>query len=425
MGPSRGLQLAGVRRSDGRRRLGVLIHVVLAVALVPAFVLLPAPHWGAAQLVLIVALAATATIAEACEIQLIGGYALDGGNAAALVTLVFAGPLAALLVLFTPVVLRATVLWRVPGLGVERKRLCRAGNLSNLASYGWSLIIAYGVLSLASRLELSAPLDRLLPSLGVIVAAGVITSTTQFALGPLLYGKLWDGDRLGALMRPALMALPVDLAMVVLGTASVMLYALIGTPALGCFALIVALPRVIPAAAQAPRASELSPTTAASVYALALAAALGLDRAARKEIGLIMRQACINRETGLLELVNSSRALPPRQLKQLLAGVEPLAYSALMISEPADGNGPARLQPPISARIIAVAEAWAELTAHRAPGLTHAHALGELRAQGAWFDTVVLAAAEAIIERNERPTRVPFRRSALAVPAAMAPASSA
>jgi hypothetical protein len=374
----------------------------------------------AANIVLVVALAATATIAEACEVQLISGVALDGGNAAALITLVFAGPLVALIVLLSPIVLRATVLWRLPQLGVERKTLFRIGNLSNLASYGWSLIIASEVLTFAPRLQLDAPAGRLLLSLAAIVGAGMITSATQFALGPLVYYRLWDGARVALIVRPALMAVPVDLGMVLLGAASIVLYALVGTPALACFALIIVLPRLIPAAAQAPRARELSQPQATAIYASALSAALGLDRETmHRDIPRILNQARLNRETGLLELVEGSRVLSPAFLKGMLADRDPLAYAAITINEHADGSGPAGIYPPLTTRIVAVAEAWAELTAHGGPELTHQQTLTCLRAQGSRFDAVVVASAEAIVERGERPTRMPFRSgSALVVPTA-------
>jgi HD-GYP domain-containing protein (c-di-GMP phosphodiesterase class II) len=56
---------------------------------------------------------------------------------------------------------------------------------------------------------------------------------------------------------------------------------------------------------------------------------------------------------------------------------------------------------PLTSRILAVADAWAHLTAGGYPRLTHAQALGLLEARaGLHFDPAVVAVAARLVERG-------------------------
>ena len=127
---------------------------------------------------LLAVLAALAVIALRHCVPLPAGITFDARVALALIAVALVGPLPALVVVFALVAVNALS---------GREKLLRAGNLANLAAYGW-YTFAGGALIAAS----GAPQGSL-AALGVLAAAGLLQLAINFAVGPLIYATLWIG----------------------------------------------------------------------------------------------------------------------------------------------------------------------------------------------------------------------------------------
>src|ERR1700754_3428674 len=160
-----------------RRTSALAFHGLAVAALLPAFLWL-APETSWARPELIAALLALAVIADFHDATLNTGIRMDAGMALALIALAVAGPLAAILVDLFPMV--------VGGL-IRREKLIRAGNLANVAAYGWKAIAAALVLASGSAhgwtLEIA-------PWLLLAAATQLLVN---WAVGPLIYATLWLG----------------------------------------------------------------------------------------------------------------------------------------------------------------------------------------------------------------------------------------
>ena len=354
------------------------IHGLAVAALMPAFLwLAPETSWDRPEL--IAALLALAVIADFHDATLNTGIRFDAGMALALIALAVAGPLAALLVDLFPMV--------VGGL-LRRQKLIRAGNLANVAAYGWKAIAAALVLSLAGTHGLAA---QVAPWLLLAAAAQLIVN---WAVGPLVYATLWLGHPASALVRMLADAVPAAALMLALGTITSILVGPLGLFALAVFALIAVLPQsALTYAARTHPVSRLDPLSATQRYAHALALQLGLKRRERRHLARVA------------ELSFARRAE---------AG-DPIAYACATMRDPSRASweaghvyewwngagGPAGLRGPVTpltARIIAVADTWSALTARGGPQLSHADALDELdHASGARFDPRIVLAAHSVV----------------------------
>jgi hypothetical protein len=361
-----------------RGTTALAIHGLAVAALMPAFLwLAPETSWDRPEL--IAALLALAVIADFHDATLNTGIRFDAGMALALIALAVAGPLAALLVDLFPMV--------VGGL-LRRQKLIRAGNLANVAAYGWKAIAAALVLSLAGAHGLAA---EVAPWLLLAAAAQLVVN---WAVGPLVYATLWLGHPASALVRMLADAVPAAAVMLALGTVTSILVGPLGLFALAVFALIAVLPQsALTYAARTHPVSRLDPLSATQRYAHALALQLGLKRRERQHLARVA------------ELSFARRAE---------AG-DPIAYACATMRDPSRASweaghvyewwngagGPAGLRGPVTpltARIIAVADTWSALTARGGPQLSHADALDELdHASGARFDPRVVLAAHSVV----------------------------
>ena len=86
-------------------------------------------------------LLALGVIADFHDVPLATGIRMDAGMALALITLAVLGPLPALCVDLVPMTVGALV---------RREPLARAGNLANVAAYGWKALAAAGILALGA-----------------------------------------------------------------------------------------------------------------------------------------------------------------------------------------------------------------------------------------------------------------------------------
>jgi hypothetical protein len=384
-----------------RRAASVAIHGALALALVPAFLwIAPASHWDHPALLL--TLLVLATIADLHDVPLLTGIRFDAGMALALIALAIGGPLPALLVDVFPMAIGALV---------RRERLLRAGNLANVAAYGWKAIAAAAVLSLGAVDGLSAA------AVPWLLLAAVPQMVVNVAVGPAIYIPLWLGRPFSTVLEMFAATVPAASVMMSLGALTCVLTGSIGVAALALFALIAVLPQsALTYAAQTRPVARLDPLTATRRYANALAIHLGLGYRERRHLARVARVAFARRAD---------------------AG-DPIAYACATMRDPSrasweaghvcewwnGGGGPAGLRGPVTpltSRIVAVADTWSALTARGGPLLSHAEALEELdQASGARFDPRVVRAAHAVIAEERVSAAEPApepRLHALGVPA--------
>ena len=361
-----------------RRTAALAVHGIAVAALMPAFLwLAPPTHWDHPGL--LATLLALAVIADFHDATLKTGIRMDAGMALALIALAVAGPLAAILVDLFPVV--------VGGL-IRREKLIRAGNLANVAAYGWKAIAA------ASVLALGGAHGWTLEAAPWLLLAAATQLLVNWAVGPLVYATLWLGHPARAMVRMLADTVPAAALMLALGIVTSLLIGSLGVLSLALFALIAVLPQsALTFAARTHPVSRLDPLSATQRYAHALALQIGLKRRERRHLARVAELAFARRaEAG-----------------------DPIAYACSTMRDPSRASweaghvyewwngagGPAGLRGPVTpltARIVAVADTWSALTARGGPQLSHAEALEELdNASGARFDPRIVLAAHGVV----------------------------
>ena len=265
-----------------RKRAGLATHGLAVLALIPAFaVLAPASHWD--QPLLLAVLLALATAAIFHDVPLPSGISFDATAALALIAVALVGPLPALAIILLPIPVNALR---------GRERLLRAGNLANLAAFGW-YTLAGALLLHAFAPEPTAP-----QALAWLFVAGLVQVLVNWVVGPAVYGTLWLGHPLRTLVEMLRDALPAAGAMAALGALTVVLYGSFGVEALALFALVAVLPQsALTYVARTRPVALLDPLTATRRYAGAIAVhlALGRPRAPRARLRDPAR-ACARRE---------------------------------------------------------------------------------------------------------------------------------
>src|SRR5215212_9918312 len=156
----------------------------------------PTARWD--QPFMLAVLCALAIIAVRHDVPLPSGISFDATAALALIATALVGPLPALAVIFPPIAINALC---------GRERLLRIGNLANLAAYGWYTLVGGIVLAAFAR-DLAA-----FDAFVVLVAVGVLQLLINWALAPALYGTLWLGHPLRALVVVLRDALPAGTLM--------------------------------------------------------------------------------------------------------------------------------------------------------------------------------------------------------------------
>jgi hypothetical protein len=379
---------AGTRHGfTTRERAGFGLHALAALALVPAYlVFAPEARWE--QPLLLAVLCALAIVAIFHDVRLVRGVHFDATAALALIATALVGPLPALAVIFPPIAVNALC---------GRERLLRVGNLANLAAYGWYTLAGGLVLEAAGH-------DPAHPAaLVLLLAVGILQLLINWALAPALYGTLWLGHPLRALVVVLRDALPAGTTMATLGALTVVLYADIGLLALAVFALVAVIPQsALTYVARTRPVGLLDPLTAARRYGGAMAEHLGLSRAERRELDAVIRLAHER-------AVNGD---PGQHLGHTVVDWSEVSCAAGHVTEWWNGaGGPAGLPGaiiPQSARIAAVARTWAALTAEGSPRLGHLDALAHLDgAAGVRLDPKVVQAARAVVAQERLSPAVP------------------
>jgi HD domain len=379
---------AGTRqRLTVRESAGLLLHALAALALIPAYLLLSPPaRWD--QPLLLVVLFVLAIVVIRHDVPLPSGINFDATTALALIAVALAGPLPAFAVIFPPIAVNALC---------GRERLVRAGNLANLAAYGWYTLAA-ALLLQAVGADLATP-----AAIVALVAAGFVQLLVNFAVGPAIYATLWLGHPVRSVARMFPDGLPALMLMAALGAVTVVLYAHIGMAALALFALVAIIPQsALTYAARTRPVALLDPLTATRRYANAIAVHLRLSRAERRELDKVIRLAHAREVSGD----------PGEHLGYAVEDWSEASCAAGHVTEWWNGaGGPAGLPGriiPQSARIAAVARTWAALTAEGSPRLGHLDALAHLEgAAGVRLDPRVVLAARAVVGEERLSPAVP------------------
>jgi hypothetical protein len=375
------LLIGRFNRLTVRRRAGLAIHALASLALLPAFLLIAQPSdWS--DPLLIGVLWILAVFADRSDVPLPSGVRFDATIALMLLCVALAGPLPALGIFFVPVLVNAVT---------GHEQLLRAGNLANLASNGWQALAAAAVIGLVAG-DPSLALD----SLAALAAAGAVLFVLGWAVGPAIYGPLWVGTPLRAMVQALRDMSPAAALMVAVGVVTAAAYHPMGMLALGLFAFVAVLPQsALTFVARTRPVARLDTLTASRRYAGAMAAHLGLGRVARRELDAVVRLAHAREVTGD----------PAEHLAHTVVDWSEVSCAAGHVTEWWNGaGGPAGLPGaiiPESARIAAVARTWAALTAEGSPCLGHHEALALLdSAAGVRLDPRVVAAARAVVSQE-------------------------
>jgi hypothetical protein len=357
------------------------------LALVPAYLLLaPSARWD--QPLLLAVLFALAVIADRHDVPLPSGISFDATAALALIAVALAGPLPAFAIIFPPIAVNALF-----GHG----QLLRAGNLANLAAYGWYTLTA-GLL-----LQHFPPAADGPAAITWLIAVGVAQLLVNWAVGPAIYGTLWLGHPLRALVQMLRDALPAGALMAALGATTIVLERSHGLLALTLFALVAVLPQsALTYVARTRPVARLDALTAARRYGAAMAVHLGLDRAERRELDAVIQLAHARDASGD----------PGEHLSHAVVDWSEVSCAAGHVTEWWNGaGGPAGLPGgliPQSSRIAAVARTWAALTADGSPRIGHLDAIAHLdAAAGIRLDPRVVKAARAVIAQERLTTAEP------------------
>jgi hypothetical protein len=371
----------------GRRRAGLTLHAALAAGLIPAELwLAPRSSWDAP--VALLALAVMAVVVDRHDVPLPSGIRFDGLIAVSLITVALAGPIPALAVALTPMIVNG-----VSG----HERLLRAGNLANLAAYGWYTLAGSVLLQVAVD-------DPASPSaVGWLVVAGVVMQLVNWAIGPAIYGPLWLGHPFRVFVDLLVDTIGAGMVMIALAAGCVLLVGPIGVLALIVFAAIAVLPgSFLTYAARSRPVARLDHAVATKQYALALAMHLKRSRRDRRHLARVIAASQSQSATGD----------PIDYIRATAVALRPVTVDAQLSTEWWNGNGtPIGLRGdaiPIAARILAVAETWSSLTARGSAQLGHHDVLERLKADaGKRFDPAIVRAAAAVVAQERVTSSAP------------------
>ena len=171
----------------------------------------------------------------------------------------------------------------------------------------------------------------------------------------------------------------------------------LGYAALAIFAVIAIVPQsALTYVARTRPVARLDRLTAAQRYSHALALQLGLDRPERRHVTRVLEIAETRTEDAGDAVAHAYATLTDSSRASLEAGHVAEWWNG--------GGGPAGLRGPLiphAARIAAVADTWASLTAQGTLGLSHDEALAELRsAAGTRLDPAVVRAAYTVVAQE-------------------------
>jgi HD domain-containing protein len=369
------IELPGIER--GRPRLAAILSLAVFAALVPTFVFAaPESRWEPQSLFAI--LLAYSFVSYSARILLRspgrGPVTYDAGFVAALLAVVFLGPLPAAVIFAAPELER----W------LTFARTSRVA--ASAASCGWAVLAAAFFLQATGHhpgSELSGVGDY-----AAVTTAGLILIAVNYFVGLVLNDMVLEGTPplvlIGYELRPTSL---LDLALIVAGVGTAVMYEELGTAGLAPLAAVILAPRWI-----ATRSVDRTPMSslprwqATSLYARALAEEMRLDKSDKR---VLADAATHLGGPATLTRVDEFHAVMSCVLHRHARWDGGGEWSA-------DDAGDAI---PLTSRILTVADSWSELTAEGTPELNPAAALDALKAgAGAELDPMVVAAAVRVVE---------------------------
>jgi hypothetical protein len=356
---------------SGHPRLALTLATGGLLALVPAFALAPASQWEPPAV--LVALLLFSFYAYSAAAHLRDTATLDAAFVAALLGVVLLGPLAGALIFAAPELAR---------LATDRRLTSVA---ANLASFGWAALAAAGTLA---ALGYGSPAELgPLSSYAAVATAGLVLVLVNYAYITVISAAIGHGMGLWVLARRELFpTLPIDVVLIAAGTATAFLYTEIGVAGLLPLVAVIGLPRVlVPQLLYDMPVSELTVAEATGRYGQGIADVLGLDSVRRR----VLRDAATH--VGVHARLTR------------LSDFDAVMRTVLYSHEHWSGSGGLGLVSgsaiPIESRVLAVARAWAGLTAQGGPGLRPDEALVNLRVHaGQDLDPMVVAAAVKAVQ---------------------------
>jgi hypothetical protein len=301
---------------------------------------------------------------------------LDATGVIALVALWLAGPAVALAASAAP---DLVIRWRGPD------RLRPLSRLANFASYAAATVLADRTLAILGHAPaVHAVTVRAVPSL---LLAGAVWFTTNYFVARGLVAMLAERRPVIATVRSELIpALPSVAVMIASAAATAAATALLGPVGLIGLAFAVLVPQLTVATLAwcSPPADTLEIDAGRGRYAAALCDQLGLDRRQRRVV--------------------SAAAGGDPGVSRFSGGLGDIWYAVgaarFYQRERFDGSGDYRLSGamiPIESRVLAVADAWAKLTAKGTLSMSQAAAVAALERHQPRFDPRVVAAARSLI----------------------------
>jgi hypothetical protein len=356
----------------GRPRLALALAALGLATLAPVFAFAaPASRWDHEAVLIVLLLFSFYAYVGAAHLR--GTASLDAAFVAALLGVVLLGPLAGALIFAAPEFTRLASDRRV------------TSTLANLASFGWACLAAGWVLG---WLGYGAPADLGTPgAYFAIVIAGIALLLVNYLYITVISEVIKERMSLWFMIRRELIpTMPANVPLLAAGALATFLYAEIGVAGLLPLAGIVFIPRLlVPELLRDIPVCELGIGEATARYAGGLANVLGLNATQRRVLG-----------DAATHLGGHARLT---RLDDFGAVMRTVLYS----HEYWAGGGKLGLLSgdaiPIESRVLAVAHAWAAITAQGGPCVTPREALVNLRVRaGSELDPVVVAAAVRIVE---------------------------
>ncbi len=282
----------------------------------------------------------------------------------------------------------ALIAWLIPDvadrlLRDRPHRMFTVGFAANIASYGWCVLAAAGVLALTGANSVS---PSVAPS---VLAVGLTLELVNFGIARCFYGTLYQGYRLVALVREEFLSvLGAELVMLVFATVCALLIAPLGIFVLALVGPAILIPEVaLPLLARSRDVAMMDPAAATRLYASALASQLGI-RGRERRVALLAA-----------DLLRDPTAIPYNVDPPLAREAQIAAWHAT--EHWAGGGTPAGFTGsliPRASRLLAVAQAWSELTAAGGPQLPQTHAMLalELHSAARLDPTIVVAAGQIV-----------------------------
>ena len=370
--------------------LGVILGVTTLAAAAPAYLFLAPPSvWEPESLLVVLLIFSVVSYSAAVEVR--GTATLDASFIAALVAVVFLGPLP------------AACIYALPEINgwFERRRIISL--LGNTASGFWGAWAAAWTLEALSS---GVPLDPALGDLPAVAIAAAVLLGLSFLVSALLVCVIWEGHSFKPLVEQDVAELvPASIPMLLGGTGAVLLYEELGLTGLVPLVLLLLLPRaVVPRLSRSRDPAKLDRPAAIALYARVIAQGLELD-AAQKRV-----------------LLDAATHLGDAKRFTRIEDFDRVMRTVLYCRERWDGDGgfPGVLSGeaiPVESRVLAVAEQLGSMTASGTRGLPPEQAIAALVARaGTEFDPRVVSAARWAIEKRVLVPR-PETKPAPAIPA--------